>query len=66
MISFGQQDPNLPGKPLQEDAGEEIGLLLASGTRLRHQRHQLRRLPALKSWHLEKPLGFLEVKSDSW
>ncbi len=62
VVSLGQQDPDLPGQPLKKNAGEEVGLLLAPGTGLQHGRHQLRRLAAAQSGHLEQPLRLLEVR----
>ncbi len=31
VVGLGQQDPDLPGQPLKEDASEKVGFLLTSG-----------------------------------
>ncbi len=62
VVGLGHQDPDLPREPLEEDAGEEVGFLLASGTRLQHHRQQLQRLPSAQGRHLEQSLRLLEVR----
>ncbi|MFN9941610.1 MAG: hypothetical protein ACK56I_19250, partial [bacterium] len=49
-------------QPLEKNAGEEVGFLLAPGTGLQHGRHQLRRLAGAQGGHLEKPLRLLEIR----
>ncbi|MFO0004913.1 MAG: hypothetical protein ACK559_27660, partial [bacterium] len=61
MIHSRQQDPNLPGKALQKDAGKQVRLLLSPWAGLQHGRHHLRGLPAAQRRHEKEFLSLLEV-----
>ncbi|MFN9902194.1 MAG: hypothetical protein ACK55Z_26110, partial [bacterium] len=53
VVHLGEQDPNLPGQPAQEKAGEEMRLLLTPGADLQHLGHELGRLPGPQGRQLE-------------
>jgi hypothetical protein len=61
-VSPGEEDPQLPGQPAQEEAGEEDALLCPSRANLQHGRHQLGRLPTAKGRHVKQSLRSLEVR----
>ncbi|MFO0001097.1 MAG: hypothetical protein ACK559_08205, partial [bacterium] len=57
VIHSRQQDPNLPGKALQKNAGKQVRLLLAPWAGLHHGRHHLSGRPAAQRRHEKKPLS---------